>query len=93
MFWKPSNDGKKFESAVEYGKKQVDARVKDNVEYDKELAAKDKELANKQQELRQNVKEHTAEASKTNSNIVDAANNGDITDLIRIHRELNKKRH
>jgi outer membrane murein-binding lipoprotein Lpp len=82
---------RQLDNAVDYGKEQVDARVQDNVEQDKKLAAKDKKLAAKQQELRQDVQEHAEQAAQTNSDIVNAADAGDITDLIRIHKQLNNK--
>jgi hypothetical protein len=91
LFWK-SSDGGKLENAIEYGKNQVDARVQNNVEQDKKLAAKDKKLAAQQAALRQDIKTHEQEAAKTNSDIVNAADDGDITALTRLHRELNKQR-
>ena len=90
LFWK-SSDGGKLEDAVRYGKEQVDARVQDNVEQDKKLVAKDKKLAAQQAALRQDIQTHEQEAAKTNSDIVNAADDSDITALTRLHRELNSK--
>jgi len=92
LFWKPSNDSKKFENAVEYAKNQVDIRIADKLEQDKVLAKKDKELAQTEEALKKEIQDHEKDAA----NIVNAINNAtdtlDIEKLKRIHQRLNDAR-
>ena len=89
LFWKPSNDGDRFESAVKYGKKQVDKRIAEREAQDKLLKKQDDALAKKQKQLEKEIKANEKEASKLIDRVDSAAANGDADELRSIISELN----
>ena len=92
MFWKPSNDGERFENSVDYTREQVNAHIADKTREDKELARQDKELADRQRVLEEEIEDYEKKATNVVDDINRAAANNDLDQLRRIHRQLNASR-